>query len=532
MNTDLIVKHALTQWANREQLPEIKEIIQGISVESSSTKNLVFLRVDSLKEERHLKEGQESVNAGDVSEINKAYKVFSPETFNVWDSKLHELDSFESFSQEYRIDNSTQAEICSNCHGHGTEECSTCNGKGSNTCNNCGGSGDVYCNLCGGTGKCSNCNGYGYNIRNEQRIDEHRDAQGTLHRDIYYVDVKEDCHHCRSGECDCGNGFLICPVCNGSGEVTCNPCSGSGSITCSCCNGYGGVAAYYYLQQHYTANQKVILPQYEESLAPYGNLSAIRSNGLTKDLLIEETIIESHFSTSAIIDRCRTHSTDFEIDCTRVEKELKAMIDLTYNQVLRRIKTSYYSKPIVELQYTLEKQSYLLMIDPVTLLCYYQKSPIDDYLSQALKEVDHLLESKEKTLAYHRLLRLKEVETSNSNEIIAEKYASIEMKLKKAFSNMGLFSYLLVFALQYTSIPLIGRYSFGFFSFIIPSVIALVGFGVLIRFISSIFHKMTQGFLQNNITHRFAYEMSAAALFGLISFLVGVITHQFIGPLF
>lgn len=173
MTTDDIVKLALSQWADKEKLPETKAIIQNIEVKSKSSKNLSILKMDTLKESRQLNHARENVKSHEISKINAVYKGFSPENFKVWDQTLKSQDLFQSVINNYRIEGSAQADTCHSCQGHGYNMCYNCGGDGSVTCGTCGGDGQEYCGRCRGSGSCSSCSGSGYHTRSEQRVNEY-----------------------------------------------------------------------------------------------------------------------------------------------------------------------------------------------------------------------------------------------------------------------------------------------------------------------------------------------------------------------
>lgn len=523
MTTDDVVKLALSQWAEKEKLPETKAIIQNIEVKSKSSKNLAFLKMDTLKESRILYQGKERVKSYEVSKINAAYNGFTPENFDVWHQTLNSYDTFKSVTNDYRMEGSAQANICHTCKGEGHETCHSCGGRGSVTCGSCGGDGEVSCGSCRGSGYCSSCGGSGYHTRSEQRVNEYTDSDGTFHREIYYVDVKDNCYSCGgSGRCDCGNGLVTCSRCNGHGDLTCSSCGGSGRVTCSTCNGQGGLSYFYYTRQDFIATQKIIQPEHAHYLDTLGDLSSLIERSLTDHYVVFEKTIHENFSAHEVFEDCSKHFVDIEIDLSKLKTEIEACFSTGESQINTKIKATYYLKPMVELNYTYEGQSYFMIIDPSTLICHYKTNPLDDYLKNALADVQNNIVKKENTKAYHQLLTLSQVETSNSLDTVKETMDKLKSKMLLSYKRLGLLSYILV-AIQNVGIPFIRTNPFASIYTIVAYALAIYGGVLLSKKVPVLFEFSTKFFEWKNISHRFAYELSAVVLFGLTSFLIGSI---------
>lgn len=337
------------------------------------------------------------------------------------------------------------------------------------------------------------------------------------------MDVKDNCSSCGgSGRCDCGNGLVTCSRCNGHGNLTCSICGGSGKIICETCKGDGGLSVYYYTRQDFIAAQKVIQPEHGHYLETLGDLSSLLERSLTDPFIVFEKTRQDNFSAEEIFEDCIKYFSEIDMDLNKLKSEISACYTTETSQINSKIKASLYLKPIVELNYTYLDQSYFLIIDPSTLSCYYRKSPLDDYLEKALADVKNDILKKENTKAYHQLLTLKQVETSNSLGAVNEIFAQLKSKMLLSFKRLGLISYVLI-ALQNIGIPFIKTNPFASIYTIIAYALAIYGGIFLSKKVPALFDFTTKLIEWKNITHRFAYELSAVLLFGLTSFLIGSI---------
>ncbi len=116
--------------------------------------------------------------------------------------------------------------FCFTCLGKKTVACHTCTGEGETVCAECGGTAKRKCTVCFGTGRrpCSMCSGSGMRWQSDYFT-----GGFSMRPCGYCLGGYQSCYLCVGGEraCQCLEGRVSCPDCNGNKTVSCPDCTES-----------------------------------------------------------------------------------------------------------------------------------------------------------------------------------------------------------------------------------------------------------------------------------------------------------------
>lgn len=217
---------------------------------------------------------------------------------------------------------------------------------------------EQLCTLCRGTGKCYKCNGLGHQIC--------FDCNGTKYNTTGKKYGRGNNKFVRSVCITCeGRGVNKCNVCHES--KTCNRCDGNGVETCIRCNGSSNYQSFkeiettyksFNVNYNFTSNKKL-----EEIIS-----KSINSIAFSDD------IIEYENQSSILFDNIEK--------AQNINNHVKTLIDsvelvskIPNEEKVGRINLTIENAPITIVNYTYNKEQYMISFVGENKLVYYDKIP-------------------------------------------------------------------------------------------------------------------------------------------------------------
>ncbi len=405
----------------------LEKYFQCVHIEEICNKPITYITTETMYETRSIYEKR--VPSSNIP--TSASRIYSASEFNVWD--LHMADIPKGFANQnfiMTVEGTDLLEDCTTCDTNGQVRCYDCS-RGTVTCDSCSGHGNLYCGVCGGYGEsnCSYCGGTGYTTRHE--------VIGYDNDNIaIWDDVRYDCN-CLFGKVTCnncgGSGSVTCGTCDGSGDVVCSRCGGSAWIDCYDCNGMGFFLNTVEASQDFVVNQnRLIVTNYNlASNYPNANIeiTAEENSQLLGSVTQEKRITDIPW---------KQFVSEESLNAFSMEEDGQALLQQEYNAVSMhqpiRQRINIYQKNLLDIEYKINNTTYHLLVDDGNGTYYEDISPLDNIVTEMLKEM-HGLEQSENYIELDRIR--KEIEIIITGDTNLQHYSEDVTRCMQRITKMS-----------------------------------------------------------------------------------------------
>ena len=338
---------------------------------------------------------------------DKTRSIVEAQPINAWRADIPSPSGFETVDKIFNLPGYYHIVACPNCEGSGTIECIKCHGEGKLECSSCDGTGEQRCWNCSGRGEvtCGNCDGSGKDFSGRRCTS----CQGRGHR---------PCTNCRQG-------FHACQTCKGKRDVTCNNCNGRRKLVCDVCNGEKSMVKYSFL--HLKGTPKTFKDFLCHKSIPTDLVNKINNIEGINIVRFQEKELNNYCSDNSqcaeisekilsLIHQAINERDNNQKNQGNMPREVNGHFCVGTEGLEVRIAQDVIAISVIyvkRIEYRFDGESYSLWLYNNNRV-YATESPISEKEEQILAEAQSLYQSKKYTAAYDELVRVLEMNSSNT----------------------------------------------------------------------------------------------------------------------
>jgi len=269
------------------------------------------------------------------------------------------------------------------------------------------------CSRCSGSGRCSSCDGRGFNRCSSCEGTGKKEVSDGQYKNGNPKYKKIACSSCH------GTGKKTCTSCNGTRK--CSRCDGSGKVTCSRCNGTGFYQSYIAYSNKYKSDSLIINYSEFEELKPI--LPKAKGNVGYEDELVE------WINKSKLLFDNRETAKKSNVHAPEIINNLEAIISTdSATTKVGRVSAKIESIPITFIDYKFEGNEYQLsIVGQNNYVCYFSIPTKHSYKQSIFNSISKAFNKTKRQIAFAYVASF----MLNADDNMAQD----EIKLLEVFTN-------------------------------------------------------------------------------------------------